>query len=110
MVDTGELENYLNESSCKDGDVVEILNEGVIESKVDTQSGRKYKLLNLGVRCGLLELVYSPNKDAQEVLVKAYGKDTKQWIGRKFVVQIYPRTLFGVTKKAIFPKIIDVKA
>ena len=110
MVDTSALESYLNDNSCKDGDVVEILNEGVIEGKVDPKDGRKYFVLNVGVRCGLLELVYSPNKDAQEVLKEAFGRDTKSWVGKKFVVKIYPKTSFGVTKNAILPVIIDLKA
>lgn len=109
MVDTGLLESFLNDSSCNDGDVVEILNEGKLEHKEDPSTHRKYVVLNLGVRCGLLELVYSPNKDAQEVLKKAFGKDTKDWVGKKFVVKIYPKTSFGVTKNAILPVILDLK-
>lgn len=107
MVDTGELETYLNENSAKDDDIVEILNEGSIEHKVDDATKRKYAMLNISVRCGILELIYSPNKDAQEVFKKAWGRDTKNWVGKKFKVKIYPRTIFGVTKNAILPVIIQ---
>ena len=103
MVDTGELELFLNDDSCQDNDIVVILNEGKIEHKEDKVSGRKYAVLNLGVECNGRNLIYSPNKDAQEVLKKAFGRDTKKWVGMKFQVKIYPKTSFGVTKNAILP-------
>lgn len=105
MVDLNELESFLNEHSCVDGDIVEILGEGLIEAKEDAKSGRKYKVLNLPVRCGLLELIYSPNADAQEVLKLKFGRNTKDWVGKKFQVKIYPKTSFGITKNAILPVI-----
>ena len=110
MVDLNELENYLNANSCTDGDIVEILNEGVIEAKQDAKSGRKYKVLNLSVRCGMLELIFSPNSDAQAILKDAWGNNTKAWVNKKFSVKIYPKTSFGVTKDAILPVILEQKA
>lgn len=111
MVDTNEMESFLNEKSAKETDIIEILNEGLIESKIDAASGRKYKVLNLPVRVtGKLELIYSPNKDAVEVFQKAFGSDTKKWIGKKFNCKFYPKTSFGVTKTAILPVIIEQKA
>ena len=49
MVDTGELESFLNVKSVKEGDIVEIVNEGKLEEKQDPMTARKYKILNLGV-------------------------------------------------------------
>lgn len=105
MVDTGELETFLNEKSCNEDDVVEILEEGFIETKEDTERKRIYKVLNLPVKVGDKKLVYTPNTDAREVLQKAFGTDTKKWIGKKFKVKFYPKSAFGVTKTAILPKI-----
>ena len=107
MVDTGELENYLNDKSSKEGDIVEIVGDGMIENKEDAQTHRKYKVLNLPVKCNGRDLIYSPNNDAIKVLNQAWGTDTLKWIGKKFQVKHYPKTAFGVTKTAILPVIIQ---
>ena len=114
MVDTSELESFLNDKSCKDNDVIEILAEGIIEAKTDSTSGRKYRVLSLPVSinsggASKLEVIYSPNSDAVEIMQKAWGKDTKGWVHKKFLVSIYPKMSFGVSKMAILPKIIQVK-
>ena len=104
MVDTGELEGFLNEKSCKEADIVEILEEGVIQHKEDPLTKRKYRVLNIPIKLnGSLELIYSPNKDAVAVFTKAWGSDTKAWLGRKFQIKFYPKTSFGVTKTTILP-------
>ena len=105
MVDTGEMEMYLNDKSCREGDECEILEEGLIETKEDSQNKRTYKVLNLPVKVNNRQLIYSPNSDARAVLQENYGTDTKKWIGKKFKVKFYPKTAFGVTKQAILPKI-----
>jgi len=107
MVDTGELENYLNEKSCKESDIVEIVGEGATEKKEDPQTHRKYSVLNLPVKANGRDLTFSPNKDALQVFQKAYGMDSKNWVGKKFQVKFYPKTAFGVTKTAILPVLLD---
>ena len=108
MVDTGELENYLNEKSAKEGDMVEILEEGIREGKEDPQTHRKYNVLNLPVKLnGSRDVIYSPNKEAIAVFQKAYGMNTTGWIGKKFTIKFYPKTAFGVTKTAILPMLIE---
>lgn len=109
MVDTGELESYLNEKSSKEHDVVEILEEGSVELKEDAQNHRKYKVLNLPVSVNGKNVIYSPNKEAVEVMQKAWGKDTKSWKNKKFSIKFYPKTSFGVTKTAILPVILEQK-
>ena len=110
MVDTSELESYLNDKSVDENDVVEIVGEGQIEQKEDINTHRKYRILKLPVKCNNKELLYSPNSDAIDVLNEAFGTDTKKWIGQKFSIKFYPKTAFGVTKTAILPVIMEVKA
>ena len=105
MVDTSELESFLNEKSAKEGDEVEIIGAGVIENKVDKESERKYKVLNLPIKVNDRELIYSPNRDAMPILQKAFGMSTDKWVGKTFKVKFYPKTAFGVTKTAILPVI-----
>lgn len=108
MVDTSELEKFLNDKSAKESDIVEITGAGEIETKKDSRE-KTYKVLNLPVRCNGRELIYSPNSDAMKVLKKAFGTKTEDWIGKKFQIKIYPKTAFGQTNNAILPVIMDVK-
>lgn len=105
MVDTSELESFLNDKSAKEGDEVEILGAGVIETKKDKDSERTYKVLNLPVKVKDREVIYSPNGDAKPIMQKAWGMNTEAWVGKKFKVKLYPKTAFGVTKTAILPVI-----
>ena len=107
MVDTGELDNYLNDQSAQDGDMIEILGEGNFNEKENPTTHQKYKSLDLPVKLnGQRTLVYSPNTDAIKVFQGKFGKDTKSWVGCKFAVKIYPKTAYGQTKNAILPKLI----
>jgi hypothetical protein len=105
-MDTGNLDVFLNENTARDMDIVEILDEGRIEEKISPKDNRVYNVLNLSVQNGSRKLIYTPNKDALEVLKKAFGKDTANWVNKKFQVKIYPKTAFGITKNAILPVIM----
>lgn len=108
MVDTSELESFLNEKSAKEDDIVEITEEGLLEEKEDPVTKRKYKVINLPVLVnGERELIWTPNKEAIKVLQKVKGLDTKDWIGIKFYPRFYPKTAFGTTRTAIEPRIIN---
>lgn len=79
MVDTSELEKYLNEKTAKDGDIIEIKGEGEI---VDGKFG---KMLNIPVLCNGKELTWTPSAKARNTLNKKLGTtDTKNWVGKKF--------------------------
>ena len=107
MVDTGELENYLNDKSAKEHDNVEIVGDGLVEQKEDPNTKRKYKVLNLPVKCNGRDLIFSPNKDALKVLNEKWGTETMNWIGKSFKIQFYPKTSFGKTTNAILPRVIE---
>ena len=88
MVNMGELETYLNDKSCSEGAIVEIMGEGVIEHKTDENTHKVKKLLNLPVLLNQeLELTYSPGKKALFEMQSAWGKDTKKWVHKKFQVK-----------------------
>ncbi len=104
MVDTSELESFLNEKSAKEGDSIKIIEEGDIEEKEDPQTKRRYKVLNIPVRINnSRDVIYSPNNDAIRAMQKEWGMDTKKWIDREFKIKFYPKTSFGITRTAILP-------
>lgn len=109
MVDLGELDNYLNSDSAIDGDIVVILDEGKIETKKG-QNDKPYKVINFLVECKGRQLIYTPDNAALDVFKKAYGKDSKKYVGKKFSVKLYPKVVFGKAKTAILPNLLEVKA
>jgi hypothetical protein len=74
--------DFLNFESSNDGDIVEILDEGVDEYN-DTL---KKDIYNIKVKKGDKVMKYSPNNEAGRMLQQAFGKDSKDWIGCKFEV------------------------
>lgn len=81
MVDTNELEKYLNEKSAKDGDIVEVCGEGEIAT------GKFGKMLNVPVKVNGKDLIWTPSAKARNTLNKKLNTtDTKAWIGKKFQV------------------------
>lgn len=109
MPNINDLETFLNDKTCKDDDIVEIMNGGVIIPKEDVETKKKYSVLQMLVRCNGKELTWQPNNDAVKVLSEKYGADSDKWVGVKFQAKIYPKTAFGVTRNAILPKLLQAK-
>lgn len=86
MVDTGELAKYLNGTTASEGDICVILGEGEIQ-EIEDENGKK-KILNIPVECGSKKLIYTPGAKAVKILQEVWGKETKNWIGKKFQVKL----------------------
>ena len=75
--------DFVNLASTKDGDICEILNEG----KVEYNENLKKDMFNLSVSLNSGKpKVYSPSNIAGQELQKAFGMDTKDWVGKKFEI------------------------
>lgn len=74
--------DFLNIDSTQDGDVIEILNEG----KVEYNDKLKKNMFNLQVKKGDKVMTYSPNNQSGRQLQEAFGRDSKDWIGKKFQI------------------------
>ena len=110
MVDTIELENYLNDKSAKLNDIVEVTGEGLIEITTD-DSGKTKKNLQIPVLVnGKLKLIYSPGKTARKPLETAWGTDTKNWVGKKFQISFIKMQVGKDLLEVIYPVVMDVKA
>ena len=105
MVNTAELESYLNSKSCQKGDIIEILGEGDFEVKQDAANPKKvYKVLNLPVKVNSqIELIWSPAKLATEALQKLWGMESKGWLNKKFQVDLVRMSIKGEMKEVVFP-------
>ena len=103
IVDTIELESFLNEKSVKEGDECIVEGAGTLEEKTDQVSKRMYKVLNIPVSVNGRELIWTPNKEAVKAMQIKFGMDTQTWINQTFKVKFYPKTAFGITRTAIMP-------
>jgi excinuclease UvrABC nuclease subunit len=74
--------DFLNFDSTQDGDICVILNEGGVEYN-DTL---KKEMFNIQVELNGKKKTYSPNNKAGQELQKAYGMDSKNWVGKKFEI------------------------
>lgn len=108
MVDTGELEEFLNEKSASDGEIVTILTEGSLGEIEDKQTGKVKKALNLDVEINGRKIVYTPGKTAMESLRKAWGRDSKNWVNKKFKVTFVKMQIGKDLKNVIFPEPIAI--
>jgi len=95
MVETDFSGNFVNAENTKDGDVMEMLDEGKFEEK---DWG---KILNINVEVNGLKKIYSPSRDTGKRFQKAWGRDSKNWIGKKAKAFIVNYKSFGNTKQAV---------
>ena len=74
--------DFLNYDCTQDGDICTILDEG----KVEYNETLKKDLFNLKVGINEKVKTYSPSNTAGRALQEAFGKDSKEWIGKKFTI------------------------
>jgi len=113
-MDTNEFTkgDYLNEKTCRTGDIVEILGEGEVGEIKDIASGKLKPVLNLPVKVnGQLELTYTPTRKTLTMLQDIFkSADSATWIGQKFQVKIKEMEVAGKELKVVRPSAIIVKA
>jgi len=103
MVETGDLENFLNEKSAKLNDIVTILEEGAIV-ELETQFGKR-RMLNIPVELNGRKVLWTPSKVAINAAKEVFkSANTKDWIGKKFQVDFAKMTVKGELKTVVIPK------
>lgn len=84
MVEADFGGDFLNYDSTKDGDIFVITGEGEY-GELEFQ-GKKKRVLNIPVELNGRGLTYTPGMKAGKALVKAFGKETKSWVGKRVQV------------------------
>lgn len=98
--------NYLNADTAKDGDICEITAPG--EEVEITVQGKTKKVPNIPVKLnGERELIYSPGAKAGKKLVDAWGDETTEWVGRKFLVKIVTLEIGGKEQSVVRAEPLD---
>lgn len=99
MVETDFSGDFLNAENTQEGDIAEIVGEG--EYKELEKAGVKKKILNLPVQVNGANKIWSPFAEDGKKFQKAYGKDTKSWVGKKGTISHVKYKSFGETKTTI---------
>lgn len=74
--------DFLNLESTKDGDLAIFLDEG----KSEYNEALKKNMINFSVEVNGKRKIYSPTQKAGQEFQKAFGLDSKNWIGQKFEI------------------------
>ena len=90
--------DFLSFESTEDGDIITILDEG----KEEFNQVLKKNMFNISVKRADKTMIYSPNNKSGKLLQQAFGKDTKQWINKKFQV-------FHIEKKMLIKPLAETK-
>lgn len=100
MVETDFSGNFTNIDNCAENDVGVVLTEGIIETKTNLK-GEPYTQLTIDVEVNGKKLQHSPRMTEGKVLQKAWGKDSKDWIGKKFSCKVVHYRTYGQEKTCI---------
>ena len=99
--------NFLKAEDCKGGELAEILDEGEI-TELQTPEGKVKAVMNFQISLNGVEKTFTPNKSNGNILVEAFGEDTKTWIGKKFKISLSKVRVFGKLKDSIVVEPQDV--
>lgn len=97
MVLTDFSGNFWNGENVENNAIGTILDEGSYEEKKNT-AGDSYVIFNITVECNGKKKQYSPSRETGMALQKAFGSDSKDWIGKKIQFEHVKTASFGKTK------------
>ena len=91
---------YLSVDNTKDGAVVTITAEAKFEKSAD---GSK-EIFNIPVDVDGKQKIYSPFDKEAQILAKAWGNETNDWVEKQFKANHVAYQSFGQVKKKIVPE------
>ena len=98
--------NFTNPDNCAEGDIGVVTSEGEYETK-QSFKGQDYRQLSIDVQINGKTLIHSIGINEGKALVKAWGSDTKDWIGKKFTCHVVRYMSQGQTKSKVEIEAID---
>jgi hypothetical protein len=92
---------FLRSKDINDGEVLEIIETPKIRPAEESKFGKM--ALHILVKLpDNSEKVYQPNKTTIAEFVKAWGRDYRNWVGKKFKVEIQKERVSGQLKEVIY--------
>ena len=97
----GQGKPFLKATLVKDGDVIEIRSEGNRRTAEETPFGQAVFELDVGLPNGD-EATWTVNKTTLERFAKAWGEESKEWIGRKARLEIKNMNVRGTQRDVLY--------
>ena len=94
MVNVDFSGNFLNPENSKDNDLGVVIGEGKYEKKKNFK-GEEYNQFVMDIEVNQKKMTHNPKTLEGKELVKAWGLDTKQWVGKTFSVKHYNQLIMG---------------
>jgi hypothetical protein len=92
---------FLKPKDINDGEVLEVVETPKIRPAEESKFGKM--ALHILVKLpDNSEKIYQPNKTTISEFVKAWGKDYRNWVGKKFSVEIQKERVSGQLKEVIY--------
>lgn len=92
--------DFLKADNCKTGDICKILDEGSV-STIKTPEGELKKVINFSVQINNEDRIFTPNKTNGKLLEDIWGKNTKEWVGKCFEIELVKMLIFGKMQQTI---------
>lgn len=95
---------YVKPSEVKDGDALVIIDSGRVEesAKFKNPDGTTKKEYRFQVKDGFgEEKTVTMNKASRDNLVRAYGSDTSNWVGKVVTISLVNTMIAGQMKKVL---------
>lgn len=107
MVESFELpdellpKSFLKSTDVNDGEILEIAEIPRIRPAEESKFGKMSLHIPVKLPDGSIR-IYQPNKTTIGEFVKAWGKDMKAWVGKKFTIEIQKQRVSGQLKEVIY--------
>ena len=88
MVEVNFSGNFLSAENCKANDVGVFVDEGTLNER--SKNGKTWNQLSISVEVGEKKYNHSFRSSEGKRFQEAYGKETKNWIGKKFKITFIP--------------------
>ena len=95
-----EPREFLRPKDVKAGDLVFILNEGITR-EADFGTGKPRVVFEIEVEHNKVKKTWTTNKTTLKGFIKAWGDDTKKWIGKKAKLSLVKVNVRGEIKDSI---------
>lgn len=92
MVNTSKLSKYLKAEHCKDGDLINFIDSGLIVPREFIKDGKKETkdVLEITIEIHGDKKTLSPNGTTIKMLNTTWGTDTEKWVGKQGRITIMP--------------------
>ena len=94
------IKPYLKAEDVIEGSVIEIKDEGSYQER--EFKGEAKTVFEITANYNGVDYLYSMNPKTQVLWVKAFGKDTVKWIGKKGRSSIVQQNIYGQIKKVLY--------